>query len=242
MHSAYVSRSGDPLSTGLHSVRMNGIHDLGGLTCFGPVDPDDNEPVFHDAWEGRVFALNIASSATFAPIDRRRHALETLEPVLYLSASYYERWLARVENLAIVDGLITEQELLSGKSSTTAAPAASPLDASAVESIAKEGRPTSRETGRVTPCFSVGDRVRARNIQPAGHTRLPRYVRGRVGMIARRHGSHCFPDTNAHGQGENPQPLYSVKFDVGELWGTAASPQDRLFIDLWEDYLEPVAR
>ena len=242
MHSAFALRSGDTLLTGLHCVRMNGIHDLGGLTCFGPVDSDDNEPVFHDAWEGRVFALSIASSATFGPIDRRRHALETLEPVLYLSASYYERWLARVENLAIVDGLITEQELLSGKSSTPAVPSASPLDASAVELIAKEGRPTSRETGRVTPCLSVGDRVRVRNIQPAGHTRLPRYVRGRVGVIARRHGSHCFPDTNAHGQGENPQPLYSVKFDVGELWGTAASPQDRLFIDLWEDYLEPVAR
>ncbi len=242
MHSAFALRSGDTLLTGLHCVRMNGIHDLGGLTCFGPVDSDDNEPVFHDAWEGRVFALSIASSATFGPIDRRRHALETLDPVLYLSSSYYERWLARLENLAMTDGLLAEQELVSGKSSTPAARSASPLDAGAVESIVEEGRPTSRETGRVTPCFSVGDRVRARNIQPAGHTRLARYVRGRVGVIARRHGSHCFPDTNAHGQGENPQPLYSVKFDLSELWGPPASPQDRLFIDLWEDYLEPVAR
>ncbi len=241
MRSAYAPTSGGPRLTGLHSVRMNGIHDLGGLTCFGPVDRDDGEPVFHDAWEGRVFALNIASSATFGPIDRRRHALETLDPVFYLSASYYERWLARLENLAIIDRLLTEQELESGESLTPDTRSASPLDASAVESLVEEGRPTSREAGRLTPSFSVGDRVRARNIQPAGHTRLPRYVRGRVGVIARRHGSHCFPDTNAHGQGENAQPLYSVKFDVNELWGPPASPQDRLFIDLWEDYLEPVA-
>ncbi len=221
---------------------MNGIHDLGGLTCFGPIEREADEPVFHDDWEGHVFALSIASSATFGPIDRRRHALETLDPVLYLSSSYYERWLARLENLTITDNLLSEQELVSGKSSSPAARSASPLDADAVESIVEEGIPTNRDTGRVTPCFSVGDRVRARNIQPVGHTRLPRYVRGRVGVIARHHGSHCFPDTNAHGRGENPQPLYSVGFDVSELWGPAASSRDRLFLDLWEDYLEPVAR
>ena len=220
---------------------MNGIHDLGGLTCFGPVEREYDEPVFHDDWEGRVFALSIASSATFGPLDRRRHALETLDPLLYLSSSYYERWLARLENLAITDGLLSEEELVSGKSLKPSEHSTSPLDANAVESIVEEGRPTNRETGRVTPCFSVGDRVRARNIQPVGHTRLPRYVRGRVGVIARRHGSHCYPDTNAHGQGENPQPLYSVGFDASELWGPLTSSQDRLFIDLWEDYLEPVA-
>jgi nitrile hydratase len=221
---------------------MNGIHDLGGLTCFGPIDREDDEPVFHDDWERRVFALSIASSVTFGPIDRRRHALETLDPVLYLSSGYYERWLARLENLAIVDGLLTEAELAGGKPSTATANTASSLDSGAVESIVREGRPTSRDTGRVAPRFSVGERVRARNMQPAGHTRLPRYVRNRVGVVERLHGSHCFPDTNAHGQGENPQPLYSVGFDATELWGNPASSQDRLFIDLWEDYLEPAAR
>ena len=258
MDSVNAFGSGDTRLTGLHSreqhdpairaslglpaaLRMNGIHDLGGLTCFGPIEREDDEPVFHDDWEGRVFALSIASSTTFGSLDRRRHALETLDPVVYLSSSYYERWLARLEILTILDGLLSEQELASGKSSTPVARSASPLDARAVESIVEEGRPASRETGRVTPCFSVGDRVRALNIQPTGHTRLPRYVRGRVGEIARHHGCHCFPDTNAHGQGENPQPLYSVGFDLSELWGPRTSSRDRLFIDLWEDYLEPVA-
>ncbi len=221
---------------------MSGIHDLGGLTCFGRIDREDDEPVFRDNWERRVFALSIASSVMFGPIDRRRHALEILDPVLYLSSSYYERWLTRLENLTIVDGLLTKEELASGKPSTPAAESASPLELGAVESIVREGSPASRETGRVAPRFSVGERVRARNIQPGGHTRLPRYARGRLGTIEKLHGSHCFPDTNAHGRGENPQPLYSVRFDAIELWGSPASSRDRIFIDLWEDYLEPAAR
>lgn len=220
---------------------MNGMHDLGGLTCFGPVEREDDEPVFHDDWERRVFALSIASSALFGPIDRRRHALETLDPITYISSSYYERWLARLENLAVEDGLLTEQELASGQSSAPAAATASPLDVIAAQAIVEQGRPASRGTGRVSPRFSVGDRVRALDTRPSGHTRLPRYARGRVGVIARLHGTHCFPDTSAHGQGENPQPLYSVAFSATELWGSHAPPQDRLFVDLWEDYLEPVS-
>ena len=203
---------------------------------------EDDEPVFHDDWEKRVFALSIASSELFGPIDRRRHALETLDPITYISSSYYERWLARLENLAVEDGLLTEEELASGQSSAPATVTVSPLDASAVQAVVEQGRPASRDTGRVSPRFSVGDRVRALDTRPSGHTRLPRYARGRVGVIARLHGTHCFPDTNAHSQGENPQPLYSVAFSATELWGSQAPPQDRLFIDLWEDYLEPVSR
>jgi len=221
---------------------MNGMHDLGGLTCFGPTVREDDEPVFHDDWEKRVFALSIASSELFGPIDRRRHALETLDPITYISSSYYERWLARLENLAVEDGLLTEEELASGQSSTPAAVTVSPLDASAVQAVVEQGRPASRDTGRVSPRFSVGDRVRALDTRPSGHTRLPRYARGRIGVIARLHGTHCFPDTNAHSQGENPQPLYSVAFSATELWGSHAPPQDRLFVDLWEDYLEPESR
>lgn len=221
---------------------MSGMHDLGGLTCFGPAVRENDEPVFHDDWEKRVFALSIASSALFGPIDRRRHALETLDPITYISSSYYERWLARLENLALEDGLLTEEELTSGQSSAPATVTASPLDASAAQAVVEQGRPASRDTGRVSPRFSVGDRIRARDTRPSGHTRLPRYARGRAGVVARLHGTHCFPDTNAHGRGENPQPLYSVAFSATELWGSHAPPQDRLFIDLWEDYLEPVSR
>jgi len=221
---------------------MSGMHDLGGLTCFGPTVREDDEPVFHDDWERRVFALSIASSTLFGPLDRRRHALETLDPIAYISSGYYERWLARLENLALEDGLVTEQELITGQSSAPTAATASPLDVSAVETVVAQGRPANRDTGRVSPRFSVGERVRALDTRPSGHTRLPRYARGRVGVIARLHGTHCFPDTNAHGRGENPQPLYSVAFSATELWGSPAPPQDRLFVDLWEDYLEPVTR
>lgn len=207
---------------------MNSIHDMGGMACFGPVEREEDEPVFHEEWERRVLALTIATSGLFGSLDRRRHALERLDPVEYLSSSYYERWLARIERFA-------EQLGLTGAGDRPLDP---PIGADAMESIIRAGRPATRSTGRQEPRFSVGDRVRARNLNPQGHTRLARYVRGRSGVIARLHGTHCFPDTSAHGEGENPQPLYSVRFDATELWGPEAPDGDRLFIDLWEDYLE----
>ena len=217
---------------------MNGVHDMGGMTCFGPVPQEENEPVFHADWERRVLALSIAAAALFGSIDRRRHALETLDPVTYLSASYYERWLARLENLMVSDGWLTETEFASGTAEESKR-AASAISVRDIEWIVNAGRPSIRNTGRQIPRFFVGQRVRALNMQPSGHTRLARYVRGRVGVINRLHGTHCFPDSSAHGQGENPQPLYSVVFTATELWGPPASERDRLFIDLWEDYLEP---
>ncbi len=218
---------------------MNSIHDMGGMTGFGPVQPEADEPVFHDEWERRVLALTIATSGLFGPLDKRRHALEVLSPLEYLSYSYYERWLARLERSAIEVELLTEEELTQGVATASDEPPAAPLDPDTMESIIREGRPASRDTGRLEPRFTVGDRVRARNLHPPGHTRLTRYVRGRVGVIDRFHGAHCFPDTAAHDEGENPQPLYSVRFDARELWGPSAPAQDQLFIDLWEDYLEP---
>ena len=112
-------------------------------------------------------------------------------------------------------------------------------DSNKIERVIREGRPSDRKTGRQDPRFLVGELVRAKNINPTGHTRLARYVRGRCGVIDRVHGIHSFPDTAAHGVGENPQPLYSVRFSAEELWGSEASSKDILFIDLWEDYLEP---
>ena len=218
---------------------MNGVHDMGGLTCFGRIPQEDDEPVFHADWETRVLALSVAAASLFGPIDRRRHALERLDPVTYLGTSYYERWLTRLELQTVEDGWLTEAELQSGaiEKSSRVVPVIAPED---IEAVVKAGRPATRESGRIEPRFVTGDRVRARNLQPSGHTRLARYVRGRIGVIARLHGTHCFPDTNAHGQGENPQPLYSVQFSAAELWGPAAPERDRLFIDLWEDYLEPL--
>lgn len=221
---------------------MNGIHDMGGMTCFGPVEREESEPVFHADWERRVFALSVAMGGIFGPIDQRRFAVEQLDPGFYLAATYYERWLARFDVAIRRVGHLTEEEISSGACRQESPSAEPPPGAEELLAVVREGNPASRDWGRLEPRFEVGDRVRARNIHPPGHTRLPRYVRGHLGMIERVHGTHVFPDSNAHGEGEQPQPLYSVGFEARELWGATAPSGDRLFIDLWEDHLEAAER
>lgn len=216
---------------------MNGIHDLGGMTCFGPVVAEAAEPVFHSDWERRVFAINVAAGGPLGSLDYRRHGIERIAPAEYLRTSYYEKWLARVEILAVEAGLVSADELASGIATGPAAGVAT--SPSELDAVVRSGRPADRKRGRLQPRFAVGERVRARNLNPAGHTRLPRYVRGRLGVVHAIHGTHVYPDTSAHQLGENPQPLYSVEFEATELWGPAAHRRDRLYIDLWEDYLEP---
>lgn len=219
---------------------MNGVHDMGGMTCFGPVVPEENEPVFHSDWERRVFAMGMAGSVFFGPVDRVRHAVERLDPVLYLSSSYYERWIEFIELLVKEFGVLNDEEISTGVSASPGPSHEPPPSADMIASVIQHGDPVTRQEGRLDPVFTIGDAVRARNIQPQGHTRLPRYVRGKLGRIAVIHGTHVFPDTNAHDQGENPQPLYNVRFSAEELWGPGAPLHDSLYIDLWEDYLEPV--
>lgn len=219
---------------------MNGIHDMGGLTCFGPIDPEVDEPVFHHEWERRAFALSAAMGGIFGPIDRRRYLLEILDPVTYLRMSYYERWFARFDRAALESGLVSEEEIACGRAASAPVDAADPVRVDAMLTTIREGRPATREGGRQEPRFAPGDAVRARNVNPPGHTRLPRYARGRAGRIERCHGTHVFPDTNAHGGGENPQPLYNVRFTARELWGAEMASGDAVYIDLWEDYLEPM--
>lgn len=211
---------------------MNGIHDMGGMTCFGQIENDQNEPVFHDDWERKVLAITVATSSLFGPLDKRRYMLEKIDPVEYLRSSYYERWLIRLEHS------LKELELDNKNQSSLSNAKNSLIDPNKIEHVIREGRPSNRKTGRQDARFSTGDFVRAKNISPMGHTRLARYVRGRCGVIFKSHGTHCFPDTTAHGAGENPQPLYSVRFSAEELWGNGSSNHDMLFIDLWEDYLE----
>ncbi len=218
---------------------MNGIHDIGGMDCFGRIPREDNEPVFHAEWERRVFAMNLAAGGVLGPIDRARHSSERMGPARYLAASYYERWLAGLEARAKESGVLSDEEIDSGVAEAVPAAGDPPPDAEIIQAIVQAGGPSRRDTGRLEPRFGVGDRVRARNIHPVGHTRLPRYVRGHVGTIARCQGTHVFPDTNAHGDGEDPQPLYCVCFEATELWGSTKPTSDRLYIDLWEDYLEP---
>jgi nitrile hydratase len=217
--------------------KMNGVHDMGGMTCFGPVVREENEPVFHAPWERHVFAMTMLAMGQVDTLDAFRHAIERMDPVHYLSSTYYEHWLAALETLAVEKGLITKEEFASGVATSTGSHTA-PLPPEAIPAALQHGAPCNRDTGRLTSRFKVGDRVIARNLNPSGHTRLPRYARGKVGVVDRVYGTFVYPDTNAHGGGEQPQPLYCVRFDAKELWGPSAAVHDSLSVDLWEDYLE----
>jgi nitrile hydratase len=217
---------------------MNGVHDMGGMHGFGPVEPEANEPVFHAPWEGRVLALRRALGAWRKwNIDAGRHSNETLPPADYLRMTYYEKWLASTIKLALGAGLVTQRELETGRRDPATPVATPPLTADKVLPAIMKGGPTNRET-TAKPRFAAGQSVRAREINPTGHTRLPRYVRGRLGTIERDHGAHVFPDSNAKFQGEDPQVLYTVRFAARELWGEAANPGDAVYLDLWEEYLD----
>lgn len=219
---------------------MNGVHDMGGMHGFGPVTPEANEPVFHAPWEGRVLALRRAVGAWRRwNIDAGRQTIETLPPAEYLRLSYYEKWFESTIKLVLGAGLVTQRELETGRRDPAVPVATPPLTADKVLPAIMAGAPTLRETS-ATPRFAAGQAVRARDINPVGHTRLPRYVRGRRGTIECDHGAHVFPDSNARFEGENPQYLYTVRFEARELWGEAANPADAVYLDLWESYLDVV--
>jgi nitrile hydratase beta subunit len=224
---------------------MNGIHDMGGMHGFGRVEREDNEPVFHAAWEGRVLGLSRACSAQHLfNIDESRHAIERMAPSDYLASSYYERWLERNVRLLVEKGVITREELERRMAQLAhgpdpAPPHADPKLAARMLRLLKERTPYHQPGP--PPRFGLGQRVLTRHDAPEGHTRLPRYARGKHGVIDRVHGSYIFPDTNAHGQGEQPHPLYSVRFDATELWGASAEPYAPVYLDLWERYLATAA-
>ncbi|HLK21722.1 MAG TPA: nitrile hydratase subunit beta [Bryobacteraceae bacterium] len=218
---------------------MNSVHDMGGMHGMGPLQIEKDEPVFHAPWEGRVFALNLATRAGKKwNIDAGRHEIELLPAADYLRMSYYEKWFARLEKKVVKTGMVTESELASGRPAPDSPKSTPPLTADQVPGILRTGALASRDV-KIDPRFAVGQQVRARNINPIGHTRLPRYARGKTGVIDRNHGVYVFPDTNAHFQGENPQHVYSVRFTARELWGPGASPRDSVYLDLWDNYLEP---
>src|SRR5215831_14146450 len=217
---------------------MNSVHDMGGMHGMGPIEHEENEPVFHAKWEARIFALNRALGAWGKwNIDASRHSRELIPAAEYLRMSYYERFLAGLGELAVRSGLLSRSELETGQPSDSSKKATPPLTAAMIPAMVSKGLPTSRNVA-VKPAFKVGQQVCARNMHPAGHTRLPRYARGKTGKIVRDHGVFVFPDTNAHFLGEKPQHVYSVRFAARELWGPAASEHDAVYADLWEDYLE----
>ena len=218
---------------------MNGVHDMGGMQCMGAVRHERNEPVFRERWEGRVFALMLASAAWRKwNIDAMRSAIESIPPPEYLRMSYYEKWLAALRELLVERELVTRAEVESGTPEAGSPKATPPVTAETVPALIARGNPASRDVPAAAR-FQAGQRVRARNVNPAGHTRLPRYARGKLGTIERDHGVFVFPDTNAHFLGEKPQHLYSVRFAARELWGEQAAPRDAVYVNLWDDYLEP---
>ena len=218
---------------------MNGIHDLGGMQDMGIIPYEKTEPVFHERWEGRIFALNRATGAWGKwNLDASRFQRELIPPAEYLRMSYYELWVEGLVGLLVKTGLVSQEEITSGESSPGTSKPVPPLTADKVRPLLAHGAPANRDVAS-EPRFQVGQPVRARNIHPEGHTRLPRYARGKAGMIVRDHGVFVYPDTNALFQGERPRHLYSVRFSAQELWGLQASVQDSVYLDMWESYLEP---
>jgi nitrile hydratase beta subunit len=218
---------------------MNGVHDMGGMQGFGSIANEPNEPLFHAPWERRALALTVVTAAWRKwNIDAMRHARERIPAAEYLRSSYYEKWIAGLVDMMVQTGLVTQAEIESGHPAPGSVKAVPPLAAKDVPDMLAKGTPTERDVP-VAPRFKTGDAVRARNINPTGHTRLPRYARGKQGVVVRDHGVHVFADTNAHFLGEKPQHLYSVRFAARDLWGETAAPRDGVHIDLWDDHLEP---
>lgn len=216
---------------------MNGVHDMGGMHGMGPVVIEKDEPVFHADWEARVYALQRASSFHDTwNIDMSRFSRERMPPAAYLAATYYERWLFGLQTLLVEQGLVTAQELATGRAATKAGETAA-LRVSDVAARMR-GRLSARVAAEVPPRFKPGDPVVARSINPVGHTRLPRYVRGRRGTINIDHGVFTFPDTNAVSRDPKPQHCYSVRFDARELWGLEVAARDSVYLDLFDDYLD----
>jgi nitrile hydratase len=217
---------------------MNGIHDMGGMDGFGKVEPEANEPVFHAAWEARVLALNRAMGASGVwNIDLSRYSRETLAPDVYLASSYYRKWYLGLEQMLLERALVDADEIATGHSLSPGKPLPRKLTAADIERVLTRG--SFGRPARAPARFGPGDRVRARNINPPTHTRLPRYARGRGGIVERVQGCHVFPDTAAAGQGEHPQWLYTVCFEARELWGEDADATVTVSIEAFEPYLEP---
>ncbi len=218
---------------------MNGAQDVGGMTSFGPVNPEPNEPTFHAPFEPRVLANVLATGALgLWTTDANRFARESLPPPFYYTHSYYEIWLAALEKVLAENGLVSGDEIAAGKKLHDLPDM--PLNvfrADKVRPALARGWSSDRPPAN-QPRFAVGHHVRAKNINPPTHTRLPRYARGKTGIVEKVRGCFVYPDTNAHGGGEDPQWCYNVRFSARELWGEDADPNLSVSIDAFEPYLE----
>ena len=216
---------------------MNGVHDMGGMHGMGPIGHEPDQPVFREPWEGRVWALDRAVGPYGRGIWKAgRFELEQIAPSEYLRMPYYERWFTRLVNRLVRTGYITREELVSGRADASAPrptiPATPRPVAGAIPGATRLNLP-------VRAAYRAGQQVRAKNVHPEGHIRLPRYVRGKRGVVTKDHGVWALQDTNAAGESVGgPQHVYTVRFAARELWGPAAPPHDSVFVDVWEDYIE----
>jgi nitrile hydratase len=218
---------------------MVGAHDMGGVRGYGKVRPEPDEPTFHAEWERRALAVTLAMAVPGDwNIDMSRAARESLPREAYLSKSYYEIWLAGLEKLMAERDLVAPEEIEAGRALRQPRAIEKKLMAEDVAQMLFLGKPTVREP-KTAARFAVGARVRALDVDAQTHTRMPRYARGHAGQVERVHGCHVFPDSNALGMGENPQWLYTVRFDGRELWGAGTDAGVQVSVDAWEPYLEP---
>ncbi|MGH9102245.1 MAG: nitrile hydratase subunit beta [Acidimicrobiales bacterium] len=223
------------------------MHDLGGMQCFGRVATDGSDEVFHDRWEAHLFAMSLLLPAQAVyNINEFRAARERLAPEELLVGGYYDRWAGAIETLLVDKGVLSASDIerAAGDLMAGGLRGPPPLDGPALPELERtvltairEGVPSTRAPSSA-PRFAAGDPVRAANIHPAGHTRLPRYARGHPGTVTRMHGWFVLPDTSAQDLPERAEPLYTVRFAARELWGPAAAERDSVCLDLWESYLD----
>jgi nitrile hydratase subunit beta len=218
---------------------MNGIHDMGGMQDMGAIRYAKTEPVFHAAWEGRIYAMSNAVQGTGKLKLGLRPPMENIPPLEYLRISYYEKFYVSITERLIASGLLTRAELEHGTTESGSEKSDLALSPSAAVAAMMKNPPTRRDLP-VPARFQAGALVRARNFHPTTHTRLPRYIRGKSGKIVRDHGVFVFSDTSVYSQGEKPQHIYSVRFAAREVWGEQAASQDSVYLDLFDDYLETV--
>ena len=222
---------------------MQGIHDLGGRHGFGVLEVETDEPAFHHRWEAAVFAMIFAAgrAGVTGNSDRFRHAIERIDPAAYLEDTYYGRWLGGLETL-FVDAGVFPREAIDEKAKSLGAPAGGRVASRPQvppDPIVGYDAPGCRRELSTPPRFALGEAVQTTLASSAGHTRLPAYARGRPGRITAQHGGWVFPDTHAHGAGEQPAHLYTVAFEGQDLWGPGSEPGVVVNLDLFEPYLLP---
>lgn len=227
---------------------MNGVFDLGGTDGIGSIDPPAEEPIFRAEWEKPIFTMFSALfRAGWFGVDEFRHGIEKMDPAVYLKAPYYEHWLhsfeyhgARTGNLDLAELDKRTQYYLDNPAAPLPQHEQSQELIDFVDAVVPAGATAVRPTDKPAR-FSVGDFVKVASVSPLGHTRLARYVRGKVGEVVLHHSSFIYPDTAGNGLGENPEHVYTVRFTAAELWGESYSdPNGSVYFDVWDPYIELV--